>query len=185
MVLAIVIAVSIGLAALPTFLLWWGQTGPQADPLATAQLSEQVAPGTVGCRSTPGNICYSFAIVTLCRGVTLSHLSFQVANGSYPISNLGSEGPPIPLGAGAQVSVLSSSSTVVGTWNYSSKAWSTGSNWALPVNVDVTMIMDTGLFSNSTLVNGAIEVVLSGPQDLAVGTGGLAWAACRYSPSGC
>jgi hypothetical protein len=65
------------------------------------------------------------------------------------------------LGSGAGVSVVNSSS-ISGVWSFSSGTWARGSGWTLPLNVNVPMVLDTGLTSNATLHATELYVLTSG-----------------------
>ena len=101
----------------------------------------QVPPGSIGCAATAQEVCYSGTLLSSINGLQVSDLSFKVlANGSG-----GSvlSGPPVPLGPGAQVTLLSDPTTIVGVWNWTSSTWIFGGDNPVPYNT--TAILDTGL----------------------------------------
>jgi hypothetical protein len=166
---SVVVALSVFLVASLVLVSLLSSLGTSPNSFWFAKGPDRVGPGTIGCRMNPDEVCYSFAFGMVYKGVTLSRSSFQVVNRSYALSGRGSEGPIIPLGPIASVSVLSSTSTIAGSWNYSSSVWSNGSGWVVPTNVNVTVILDTGLLTNATLANTGFEIVLSSPNGGAVG----------------
>jgi hypothetical protein len=77
-------------------------------------------------------------------GARLSGLKFEVLGPPTNVSNVQS-GPPIPLGPSAHVSVFNPSGGLVGLWNWTTSAWSEGGEWTIPVNANLTLVLDSGL----------------------------------------
>jgi hypothetical protein len=125
----------------------------------------KTAPGTIGCRSTPLEVCYSVVVSCLFRNFTASNLYFAVTNEtvySYPEPN------NVPLGPDASVSVLQSGS-IAAVWNWSTGAWSNGSGWLFPYDSNVTIVLDTGLVSDSTMLGMSFWVEYAQPYGGSVG----------------
>ena len=158
------IAVAVFLAGLAVFLL---STHTRPSDFAPAGI-ERASPGTLGCRSTAGEVCYEALFQSGLSGLTLSHLQFEVTNVS-PATTTGPLAPPIPLGPGAQVAVLDSSTSIAGVWNVSNGQWQNGSTWLVPTGPYVPVILDTGLVSNSTLSEAEFAIVLTSPFEGALG----------------
>jgi hypothetical protein len=164
-VLVIVVAVAVVAVAITVYGPWANQppTGPNA--FAPDSGPVRVLPGSMGCRPMPGDLCYSVSIITLFHTLAVSNLFFALVNASnysFP------ESSNVPLGPGASVSVLSSSS-VLGMWNFSAGTWNNVSNAVLPFNVGVPIVLDTGLASNATLTGTCFFVQHSSPYGGSVG----------------
>ena len=148
--LAAVLAVLLGLGG---WVFWeleldpYLQNGflPGAAGFGFSGPAEKVTPGSVGCRAIVGDVCYSTSFVTAYTGRDFSSLRFLVSNYSAP------DGPPLPLGPGAMLSIVSPESSPVAVWNVSSGTWVAGGSEGIPQNTNVPLVLDTGLRSNSTL----------------------------------
>ena len=130
---------------------------------------EKVSAGSIGCSSTTGEICFSAIFQASLQGLTLEHLRFVVANASAGGSTNGPLAPPLPLGAGAQVTALASPSSVAGVWNVSTGHWISGGSWPVSTGPGMSVILDTGLVSNTTLRDAEFDIVLTSPYEGAVG----------------
>ena len=116
-----------------------------ACPAAWAAWGEShVFPGSPGCANVSGESCYSVLMESNTAGVRLSGLAFEVrgppTNNSSVIS-----GPPIPLGPAARLSAFDSAGNLVGLWNWTTSTWVLGGSWIIPVNANITLVLDTGL----------------------------------------
>ncbi|MCI4334208.1 MAG: hypothetical protein L3K04_01015 [Thermoplasmata archaeon] len=134
-------------------------TQPSTGPSSFAPVwgPVQVTPGNVGCPASQGGLCYSVGVTTLYRSVQASSLAFAVSNSTtlqYPMPN------NVPMGANATVSIIGGSSAVA-TWDWSTGSWSSGISYVLPYNTNVTLVLDTGLTSNSTLLGNVFCVELA------------------------
>jgi hypothetical protein len=69
----------------------------------------------------------------------------------------------VPLGANATVTILGGPATAA-TWDWSTGSWSLGAGYVLPYNTNVTLVLDTDLPSNSTLIGNVfcVELVTNG-----------------------
>ncbi|HZY92185.1 MAG TPA: hypothetical protein VFG07_05370 [Thermoplasmata archaeon] len=152
------------LVGLIVWLLWVFEVGPYVQNgflpgasgfVLTGPVS-RVPPGAIGCRAISGNLCYSAWFITAYRGRSVGDLRWNVGNASDP------QAPPLPLGPGAEISVLNPTGGVLATWNVSAEAWSAGATAILPQNVQVPVVLDTGLLSNSTLSNAMLWGALEG-----------------------
>ena len=126
----------------------------------------RVPAGSVGCRALPQNVCYSVSIATTLNNLEASNLFFAVSNTSriqVPVPS------NVPLGPGASISMLNSTSAIVGVWNYSADHWSHAPSGVLPVNVPVSIVLDTGLDSNATLAGSSFYVEFSSDSGGGVG----------------
>jgi hypothetical protein len=125
----------------------------------------QVVAGSAGCHPIASDLCYGVVVTTLFRTLSVSSLTFAASKSSvlqYPMPN------NVPLGPDAGVSILNGSK-VVAFWNWSALSWSSGSGYVLPYDSDVTMVLDTGLQSNSTLSGNWFSVEHMGPSPAALG----------------
>ena len=127
----------------------------------------RVAPGSVGCQPTPNEVCYAVIVENSEKGLTLSDVRFYSAVGTA--SQSGPIWTPISLGDSARVSALGPPKSIVGVWNYSEAQWTSGSGWGVPTIGDFTLILDTGLLTNSTLEQAYFFVEVTGPFHGGVG----------------
>jgi hypothetical protein len=125
----------------------------------------RVLPGTLGCRGVEGEVCFSLMVVTQFQGLQLSDVHFKLTN----LSSQDQNGPPVPVGPSAGVSVLDTATTVAGHFNWSAGAWTNGSTWSVPTGIGVELVFDSGLLSASSLNNTNFWVVLSSPGSGAAG----------------
>jgi hypothetical protein len=130
---------------------------------------ERAPAESIGCRSSSGEVCYAAIFEATIHGLTLAHLRFVVANSSPGGDTNGPIAPPLPLGASAQVTALASPGSVAGIWNFSDEQWVSGSDWAVRSTSGVTVILDTGLVSNTTLTDAEFDIVLTSPYEGSVG----------------
>jgi hypothetical protein len=167
-IVAIIVAASVLTAA--TGLLLLTLAVPHTEPSDFAPVGMgRAAAGSIGCRSTPHEICYAAIFDTSLQGLTLAHLRFVVANASIGGTPNGPVAPPLPLGMSAQVTALASPSSVAGVWNISEGLWTSGGDWSVPNGPDVTVVSDTGLVSNATLMDAVLDIVLTSPYEGALG----------------
>jgi hypothetical protein len=122
-------------------------------------------PGTLGCRGVEGEVCFSLMVVTQFQGLQLSDVHFRLTN----LSSQDQNGPPVPVGSSAGVSVLSTATTVAGQFNWSAGEWTNGSTWSVPTGIGVELVFDSGLLSASSLNYTNFWVVLSSPGSGAAG----------------
>jgi hypothetical protein len=166
-VVAVTVAVVVALGIV--FALTLAQNaGSRPSGFSVAGAAARIAPGSLGCRSIPGNVCYSTGLIVGKSGVTLSDVVFDVANQTDPENP---QAPRIPLGPGAEVTMFGNSSSVVGTYNMSSASWTSGGEWQFPVDQAVGLILDTGLTSNATLSNAMFWATVASPYLGSVGEG--------------
>jgi hypothetical protein len=166
-VVAVTVAVVVALGIV--FALTLAQNaGSRPSGFSVAGAAARIAPGSLGCRSIPGNVCYSTGLIVGKSGVTLSDVVFDVANQTDPENP---QAPRIPLGPGAEVTMFGNSSSVVGTYNMSSASWTRGGEWQFPVDQAVGLILDTGLTSNATLSNAMFWATVASPYLGSVGEG--------------
>ncbi len=126
---------------------------------------QRTSPGSIGCRSTPAEICYAVAVDSSFSNLPASNLVFAVSNHfptSYPIPST------VPLGPGASVSLLSSTQ-VVGVWNCTFGTWTQVPQNFLPTTSAFVIVLDTGLGSNTTLNGSYFYVEHSLPYGGATG----------------
>jgi hypothetical protein len=169
LVIVIVIALAILFAAGSWVLVLWSAPG-HTEPSQFAPVGvERVAAGSIGCRSTSDEVCYAAIFESALSGLTLGHLQFVVANASAGATTNGPVAPPLPLGAAAEVSALASPTSVAGVWNVSNNRWVSGGDWPVPNGPNVTVVLDTGLVSNYTLMDAEFDIVLTSPYEGAVG----------------
>ena len=147
---------------------WLVSLGPGPSDFAPAGV-ERVPAGSIGCGPTTGEVCYAASLESLLQGLTLGHLRFVVANGSEGFSTHGPLAPPLPLGAGAQITALAAPAAVAGVWNMSDGQWVTGGDWRVPAGPNVVVVLDTGLLSNSTLEDAYFAIVLTSPYEGSIG----------------
>lgn len=124
------------------------------------------APGSPGCSAVAGRVCYLAEVDSSIPNLPVSDLRFAVTD-KGPYSTL----PPNTaiLGPGASVSVLNSTSGVIGVWNLSAGAWSQGPSGDLPTTTPVVVVLDTGLRSNATLAGDYFWVEHYNPYPGSVG----------------
>lgn len=130
---------------------------------------ERAGAGSTGCLFRAGEACYAVTFGSAFQGLTLDDLHFVVANGSLGSTTSGPIAPPLPLGAGARVTVLSSASSIAGVWNVSGNRWISGADWPIPTTQLVTVVLDTGLDSNATLADAEFAIVHTSPYEGSVG----------------
>lgn len=163
-VLGVVTVVCIAVILLLGVVLHVGGIGP--SEFAPVAGPNWAAPGSTGCPQASELVCYSFAVTSSLQGLTLAHLSFRVANiTTWPGYNATS----VALGPGAHVTILGPSNSSVGVWWFSNDTWTSGAGWEVPTDTNVGMVLDTGLFSNSTLVKASFAVDLTSPFEGQVG----------------
>jgi hypothetical protein len=136
----------------------WAPGGPGPSSFAPSSIA-RTAPGSVGCRVTPGNICYVAEIDSSFSNLPASNLFFAVSNASelsYPVSST------VALGAGATVSWVNAT-TVEGVWSFRLEAWSVVPSGVLPTTSPIDVVLDTGLASNATFVGSYFFVEHSRP----------------------
>jgi hypothetical protein len=159
--LAVGVSVIVGLGV---WVFWELEVGPYlqngfppgAAGFAFGGPPMRAPPGSQGCRAITGNVCYSDSFVTLYHGESFSDLQLNVGTGANP------RGAPVPLGPGAVILAFSPSDGLLAVWNVSGQAWIVGSNAGIPQNVQVPVVLDTGLTSNSTLANAMLWGSLEG-----------------------
>ena len=165
--LVVVAVVTIFLTATVLLVLFevpWVGTGPNG--FAPDGGPSRVPAGSVGCRDLTANVRYSVSFITLYTGIPFSNLFFAVSNGSSVGTSVSSN---VPLGPGANVSVLNSTMSVLGVWNFSSGHWSSPPSGDLPYNIPVSIVLDTGLDSNATFAGSYFYVEHSVPSQGSVG----------------
>lgn len=127
----------------------------------------QVAPGSVGCRATYGELCYQVVAIAQVSGVELNDVYFTLQNASN--ASTGPESSPVHAGSGAGITVVDSSGAIVGYWNWSLTEWTNGANWTLPFNTNVSLVFDSGLLNASSLPALRLWVVTTSPFSSAIG----------------
>jgi hypothetical protein len=127
----------------------------------------EVSPGSLGCSTGAGEVCFSLTMLSAFNGLKLSDVHFHLTNGTTADEN----GPAVPLGASAGVTVLQTAGEVAGHLNWSTGAWTNGSGWSVPVNVGVELIFDSGLQSNASLNGTNFWISLSSPGSGSAGVG--------------
>ncbi len=161
-------AVTILVLAAGLLLPWLASIHPGPSDFAPAGI-ERVSPGSIGCRSTSGSVCYAAVFESSLQGLTLAHLRFVVANASAGENTNGPLAPSLPLGVNAVVTALASPTSIAGVWNVSEGQWTSGGDWPVPVGPNVTVILDTGLASNATLSDAELGIVLTSPYQGSLG----------------
>lgn len=124
-----------------------------------------VNPGSVGCKSVAGEVCYSFSIETSFQNLPISNLFFAVSNASqfsYPESNT------VSLGQGACVTALNGTAAD-GVWNMSTGRWSVLPSGMVPIDMTFRFVLDTGLTTNSSLAGTSFWIEHSQPYGGSVG----------------
>lgn len=164
---ALAIGVAILLAAVVLLFAYhpWntGGSAPSAFGPATIQ---RTSPGSIGCRSTPAEVCYISTFDSSISNLPASNLFFAVSNHypvSYPVSS------SVPLGIGASVALLNSTH-VAGVWNFTLGSWTLMPQGNLPTTSAIAVVLDTGLSSNSTLIGSYFYVEHSMPYGGAIGS---------------
>ncbi len=142
--------------------------GPGPSDFAPAGI-DRASPGTLGCLPNSAEVCFTALLESSISGLTLTHLRFVVANGSANATTNGPLAPPLPLGVGAQITALASTSSVVGVWNVSDGHWVSGGEWPVPTGSSLAIALDTGLVSTHTLGDAELWVVLTSPYAGSVG----------------
>lgn len=134
-----------------------------APPAWFESIGSPTHPGQTGCRNLAGEECYSFLLVSSVRGVHLSGLRFGVLG---PPCNDASalNCTPVPLGPSALVSMLNSTGGPVGVWNWTDSRWTEGAGWTIPVNANMTLVLDTGL-QNVRLTGDFFYTMMVSPND--------------------
>lgn len=161
---AVVAVVLVALTILTLELAVASEVGPSPIP-PEVWVDDQgpVTPGAMGCRTTPGEVCFGFNVGVTRSGVALSGVGFEFAFDLYFTG--GNPGAPVmPLGPGAAVTVVDSSGTAVGAWNWSSRSWVYGSNWHLPAGGSDVFVLDTGITEFSAVARGWFTVIVSAPN---------------------
>jgi len=153
---AVVVVVVVVIVLVP--MLHSNYTGPSQFAPADGPL--RVQPGSAGCPEVSGLVCYSVAVESLLQGLTLASIGFRVANLT---TQPGLNTTQVQLGSSARVTALSSPGTPVGAWWFSNRTWSSGSTWQVPLNTEVWFVLDTQLFSNSTLSRAWFAIDLGAP----------------------
>jgi hypothetical protein len=162
LIVVVVVLVVTSLVVTSVILLKGG--GSPAGPSSFAPGSEisRASPGSTGCRQIPMNVCYSWSLTSQYGGKTYSDLTFNVQS----LSTSYSQAPSVPLGPGANVSILNSTGGLVAVWNISSDTWVSGATLPLPVSSLVALVLDTGLNSTQPLSNTEWWVSLSGVGEI-------------------
>jgi hypothetical protein len=143
-------------------------TVPRTGPNSFAVYNEtEVSPGSIGCSTIPGEICFSLMMISEFDGLQLSDVHFHLTNGTTADES----GPAVPVGASAGVTVLQTPDEVAGHLNWSTGAWTNGSGWSVPVNVGVELIFDSGLQSSVSLNGANFWISLSSPGSGSAGVG--------------
>jgi hypothetical protein len=135
----------------------------------------RVAPGSIGCATPAGAVCYRADYASAISGLTLSGLRFNVAGPTN--QTIDPDAPGVPLGPTAKVSALGAEGQVVGVWSMPSMTWQIGSGAPVPKSSDDVVILDTGLLDNSTLLGAYFYIILTGANGGSVGFP-LACAGC-------
>ena len=107
----------------------------------------KIAPGSLGCASVRGELCYSAEISSLIDGLRVSDLSFKVI-GDPSGSNV-LNGTPISLGPAARVTLLQNSPVNLAVWNWTTATSVSGGGEHVSTTATVTAILDTGLVATS------------------------------------
>lgn len=96
----------------------------------------QVPAGSTGCQNLSGEDCYSVQLMSTVADVPLSEFKFEV---------LSESNATVPLGTSALVTVLDSSGSIVGAWNWTVSEWAVGGGWTVPVDENLSLVLDTGV----------------------------------------
>lgn len=139
-------------------------TFPPRPSLGPAGLSRATS-GSLGCRSSPDEVCYAVEFGCTYSQLPIWNLFFAASNAtgfSYPIANTAYLGP------GARVTVLNGSSAN-GEWNISSGRWTVQPVGFVPTNSLLVVVLDTGVLSNSSLIGTWFFVEHSLPTGGAIG----------------
>jgi hypothetical protein len=142
------------------YLAFSGPTvGPRGPSLGPGGL-ERRAPGAVGCSAASSEVCYTLTIGCTIAQLPISNLFFAASNASafsYPISN------SAYLGPGAKVTVLNGT-VPNGVWNVSTNSWTILPVGDVPVPTPLILVLDTGVFSNTSLLGEWFFVEHSAPS---------------------
>jgi len=133
--------------------------GPRVPSLGPGGL-ERTAPGNVGCIANSSEVCYTLTIGCTIAQLPISNLFFAASNAtgfSYPISS------SAYLGPGAKVTVLNGSAPN-GVWNVSTNRWTDLPVGDVPVPFALILVLDTGVFSNTSLMGEWFFVEHSAPS---------------------
>jgi len=138
--------------------------GPAAWALAPGP---EVGPGSLGCRDRAGETCFAVLFTSSVAGVRLAGLRFTVVG--PPWNNpTGTGGTPVPLGTSASVTALGPTGELAGVWNWSQSAWVQGGSWEVPVDENVTLVLDAGL-ANAQLAGDYFFTIMATPNYGSVG----------------
>ncbi|MGP8072313.1 MAG: hypothetical protein ACLPZM_04190 [Thermoplasmata archaeon] len=119
----------------------------------------QSMPGSPGCASPAQEICYSGMLLSSVSGLHVSDLSFKVL--TNPASGSVTNGTPVPLGPGAEVTLFVNPTTTIGIWNWTAETWISGGENLVPGNL--TVVLDTGLVG-TPLSSDWWFIFTSGPE---------------------
>ena len=160
-----VIAVSVSLIAVLVIAPAFQSNRTGSSYFAPVSGPARVAPGSAGCPSPTGVVCYSVTVTSTLHGLTLGNLAFRVANlTTFPGYNT----TQVSLGHLARVSVPNVNDSVAGVWWFSNDTWTIGSATSVVPNSYLTLVLDTNLNSNSTLARAWLAIDLTSPFEGAV-----------------
>ena len=149
-----------------SFALYYFETYPRLGPASFfVDNSTRVLPGSTGCSPTASELCYSLVMGTIIQSLRLSDLRFELTNET----DEGPNGPRVPVGVNAGVTVIQPAGGEAGHWNWSAGEWNTGASWIIPTNANVSIVFDSGLSDASSLNETDFWIVVSGPGSAAVG----------------
>jgi len=113
-------------------------------PSWTVTQGPHIAPGSYGCQNLPGESCYAGILSSSVTGMHLSTLRFELLGPPWNSTNL-LNSTPVTLGASARVTALAPNQNAVGAWEWQQSDWSQGGNWVIPAEMNVTLVLDTGV----------------------------------------